>query len=157
MNGEWFSLLSAIVAAVAAPIGAWLGSRLMRAKYLAEVEGLRAELQGKVAEARASELDNVRKASDILMDSIVPPLKMEIINLRNDVQRLNQALERIWACAHVEHCPVRRDLMRRPQKDALVGKRAEAGAGVDDAEGVVRLGRMARDNLDGVADSAVAN
>ena len=95
MGADVMTIVSALMAAVATPIGAWLGSRLMRAKYQAEVEQLRAEMQDKVAEVRSHELENVRKASDILMESIVPPLRLEIENLRNDILRLNKAIERI--------------------------------------------------------------
>ena len=93
------------------PVGAWVGSRLMRAKYQDELDQLRAEMKDKLAEVKSHELENVRKASDILMESIVPPLKAEIINLRNDVQRLNKALERIWGCPHVDCCPVKYELL----------------------------------------------
>lgn len=103
MSGEIITIIvSALVAAIATPVGAWVGSRLMRAKYQAEVDQLRADMKDKLAEVKSHELENVRKASDILMESIVPPLKAEITNLRNDVQRLNSALERIWGCPHVD-------------------------------------------------------
>ncbi len=105
MSGEIITIIvSALVAAIATPVGAWVGSRLMRAKYQAEVDQLRAEMKDKLAEVKSHELENVRKASDILMESIVPPLQAEINNLRNDVQRLNKALERIWGCPHVDRC-----------------------------------------------------
>ncbi len=116
MSGEIITIIvSALVAAVATPVGAWVGSRLMRAKYQAEVDQLRAEMKDKLAEVKSHELENVRKASDILMESIVPPLKAEIDNLRNDVQRLNTALERIWGCPHVDRCPVKYELLLAPQ------------------------------------------
>ena len=116
MSGEIVTIIvSALVAAVATPIGAWVGSRLMRAKYQAEVDQLRAEMKDKLAEVKSHELENVRKASDILMESIVPPLRTEITNLRNDVQRLNTALERIWGCKHIDHCPAKFELLRTPQ------------------------------------------
>lgn len=116
MSGEIITIIvSALVAAIATPVGAWVGSRLMRAKYQAEVDNLRAEMKDKLAEVKSHELENVRKASDILMDSIVPPLRTEITNLRNDVQRLNTALERIWGCPHVDRCPVKYELLLHPK------------------------------------------
>jgi len=115
MSGEIITIIvPALVAAVATPIGAWVGSRLMRAKYQAEVEQLRAEMKDKLAEVKSHELENVRKASDILMESIVPPLRAEINNLRNDVQRLNTVLELIWGCPHIDNCPVKRGLLLPP-------------------------------------------
>lgn len=115
MSGEIITtIVAALVAAVSGPIGSWVGRKVERAKYEAEVGKLRAELKDKIAEVKSHELENVRKASDILMESIVPPLQDEINKLRNDVQRLNVALERIWGCPHVERCPVKYELLLFP-------------------------------------------
>ena len=115
MSGEVITIIvSALVAAVAGPLGSWIGRKVERAKYEVEVGKLRAELKDKIAEVKSHELENVRKASDILMESIVPPLQDEINKLRNDVQRLNVALERIWGCPHVERCPVKYELLLYP-------------------------------------------
>ena len=116
MSGEIITIIvSALVAAVSGPVGAWVGRKLERAKYRIELETLRAEMNNKLAEVKSNELENVRKAADILMESIVPPLKAEITNLRNDVQRLNKALERIWGCRHIDSCPVKFELLLSPQ------------------------------------------
>ncbi|WP_289740932.1 hypothetical protein [Muribaculum intestinale] len=116
MSGEIITIIiSALSAAIAAPVGAWVGRKLERDKYRIELERLRAEMKDKLAEVKSHELENVRKAADILMESIVPPLKAEITNLRNDVQRLNTALERIWGCRHIDHCPVKYELLLAPQ------------------------------------------
>lgn len=118
MSGEITTIIvSALVAAIATPIGAWVGRKLERDKYRIELDNLRAEMKDKLAGVKSHELENVRTASDILMESIVPPLKAEIINLRNDVQRLNKALERIWGCPHVDRCPVKFELLLYPQGD----------------------------------------
>ena len=130
MSGEIITIIvSALVAAIATPVGAWVGSRLMRAKYQAEVDQLRAEMKDKLAEVKSHELENVRKASDILMESIVPPLKAEITNLRNDVQRLNSVLERIWGCPHVDRCPVKYELLLTPKGGE---REPERGDGTDE-------------------------
>ena len=76
MSGEITAIIvSALVAAVSAPLGAWVNSRVLRQKYQIEIESLRAEMKDKLAEVKSHELDNVRKASDILMENIVKPLK----------------------------------------------------------------------------------
>ena len=129
MSGEIITIIiSALVAAVSAPIGAWVGRKLERDKYRIELEKLRAGMKDKLAEVKSHELENVRKASDILMESIVPPLKTEIDNLRNDVQRLNTALERIWGCPHVDRCPVKFELLLHPKGD---GSEPDRGDGTD--------------------------
>ena len=98
-------ILPSIVAAIAAPMGAWLGNVAQRSRYRAEIDTLRAEIDGKLSANRANELDNVRKASDILMDNIVAPLKLEIETLRKDVEKFRHAVEQIHAS-----CPVSRSL-----------------------------------------------
>ena len=108
-------MISALSAAIAAPVGAWVGRKLERDKYRIELERLRAEMKDKLAEVKSHELENVRKAADILMESIVLPLKAEINNLRNVVQRLNKALERIWGCPHIDGCPVKFELLLAPR------------------------------------------
>ena len=151
MSGEIITIIvSALVAAVATPVGAWVGSRLMRAKYQAEVDQLRAEMKDKLAEVKSHELENVRKAADILMESIVPPLKAEITNLRNDVQRLNKALERIWGCRHIDHCPVKYELLLHPKSCGTEPDRGDCGCDSDGAQRKPERGK-ARDDPDGDA------
>lgn len=140
MSGEIVTIIvSALVAAVSGPIGSWLGRRVERAKYEAEVGKIRAELNDKIAEVKSHELENVRQASDILMQSIVPPLQDEINKLRNDVQRLNAALEHVWGCPHVDRCPVKYELLllpsggtnhpgRKADRDGDYPRGSEAGA-----------------------------
>ncbi len=89
-------------------------------------------MKDKLAEVKSHELENVRKAADILMESIVPPLKAEITNLRNDVQRLNKALERIWGCRHIDHCPVKYELLLAPQG---CEREPDGGGGATDDDG----------------------
>lgn len=149
MSGEIITIIvSALVAAVSAPVGAWVGRKLERDKYRIELEKLRAEMKDKLAEVKSHELENVRKASDILMESIVPPLKAEIINLRNDVQRLNTALERIWGCPHVDRCPVKYELLLQPDRG---GQPKEGSSGDTDSDGAHRKPERgkARDDPDG--------
>ena len=135
MSGEVIAIIvSALVAAVSGPLGSWIGRKVERAKYEVEVGKLRAELKDKIAEVKSHELENVRKASDILMQSIVPPLRSEIAKLRNDVQRLNTALERIWGCPHVERCPVKYELLL-PASSAEKQQTGNADRGDDNPAG----------------------
>lgn len=116
MSGEIITIIiSALSAAIAAPVGAWVGRKLERDKYRIELERLRAEMKDKLAEVKSHELENVRKAADILMESIVPPLQREITNLRDDVQKLKTALDRIWGCRYIDRCPVKHELLLAPQ------------------------------------------
>ena len=149
MSGEIITIIvSALVAAVSAPVGAWVGRKLERDKYRIELDKLRAEMKDKLAEVKSHELENVRKASDILMESIVPPLQAEIINLRNDVQRLNKALERIWGCPHVDRCPVKYELLRQPKGSGAEPDGSDGGTDSDRARRKPERGK-ARDDPDG--------
>ena len=119
MSGEITTIIvSALVAAVSAPLGAWVNSRVLRQKYRIEIAQLRAEMEDKLAEVKSHELDNVRKASDILMENIVKPLKTEIQSLRRDVSKFRKAVEQIPMCPMAGDCPASRELHRTETDDA---------------------------------------
>lgn len=76
MSSEIITLIvSSLTATISAPLGAWLGAKLQSSKYKTEIDSLRAEVQKKLAGVKDSELENVRKANDILVEGIVTPLK----------------------------------------------------------------------------------
>ena len=76
MSSELLTIIiSSLAAAVSAPIGAWVNSKILRQKYDIEIGQLKAEMQKKLSDVKDSELENVRKASVILMDNIVTPLE----------------------------------------------------------------------------------
>ena len=151
MSGEIITIIiSALSAAIAAPVGAWVGRKLERDKYRIELERLRAEMKDKLAEVKSHELENVRKAADILMESIVLPLNAEITNLRNVVQRLNKALERIWGCPHIDGCPVKYELLLHPKSCGTEPDRGDCGCDSDGAQRKPERGK-ARDDPDGDA------
>lgn len=115
-------LITALIGctAVAAPIGAWLGSRLTADKYKEEVNGLRATVRQQVAEAVSVELDNTRKANDTLME-VIASLKKETNALRRDVDKLRKAVEKIPSCPYSDDCPVSRQL-QRSEEDTKAGE-----------------------------------
>ena len=65
-----------------------------RRKYIQEVEKLKAEVRDAQVNTRGSELDNVQKAMQILMDEIVEPLKQEINAIRKELGKLRRAVEK---------------------------------------------------------------
>lgn len=112
MSGEITTIVvSAIVAAISAPLGAWINSKILRQKYDIEIGKLRAEMEEKLSAVKKSELDNVREASQILMENIVKPLKTEIQSLRRDVNKFSKAVEKIPSCPMADKCPVSRELL----------------------------------------------
>lgn len=122
MSGEVTTIIvSSLVAAVSAPLGAWVNSRILRQKYQIEIGALRAEMENKLAEVKSHELDNVRKASDILMEDIVKPLKTEIQSLRRDVDKFRKAIEKIPSCPMAGDCPVSRELLNAEARSTQYG------------------------------------
>ncbi len=118
MSGEITTIIvSALVAAVAAPLGAWVNSKILRQKYDIEIGNLRAEMETKLSAVKKSELDNVREASEILMENIVKPLKTEIQSLRKDVDKFRKAIEKIPSCPMADSCPVSRELLNAEAGD----------------------------------------
>lgn len=112
MSGEITTIVvSAIVAAISAPLGAWVNSRVLRQKYDLELGKLRGEMKQTLTEVESNELENVRKASDILMEHIVTPLRSEIKSLRKDVDKFRKAVEKIPTCPMADSCPVSRELL----------------------------------------------
>ena len=124
-------IVSSIVAAVSAPLGAWVNSRVLRQKYQLELDKLRAEMKQTLRNGRTltngenSELENVRKASDILMENIVKPLEKEIKSLRKDVDKFRKAVEKIPSCPMAGDCPVSRELLAAEAADARRGADAD--------------------------------
>lgn len=118
MNSEILTIiLPTVAAAVSAPIGAWIGSVLQKQKYRAEIAAMRAEVDAKLAGVKSTELDNVRKANDLLVESIVTPLKKEITSLRRDVDKFRKAVEKIPSCSYADNCPVSRQLQKYEDDD----------------------------------------
>lgn len=82
-------------------------------KSQSEADKARAEAQKAQAESDAAELDNAERASQILMESVVKPLKDELNETRKDLQatkremaRLRKAIESANSCKHHDDCPV---------------------------------------------------
>ena len=76
-----------------------------------------AEAKGAEHEAKGKEIENEEKASKLLMDYIVEPLKKEINALRKEVRKLQKCIERISDCPHADNCPVRGELQKHSDND----------------------------------------
>ena len=109
------------ISATCASLGAWLGSIFTRDKYKAEIAALRAEVAAKMAAVENSELDNVRKANDLLVETVVAPLQKEITSLRRNVEKFRKAIEKIPGCPHAHECPVSRELWGDENNDDRQG------------------------------------
>lgn len=79
-------------------------------RYLQEVEKLKADVRAADTNVRSNELDNVKKAMQIVMDEIVEPLKQEINAIRDELGKLRRAVEKASYCRLADDCPVRSEL-----------------------------------------------
>lgn len=110
------TILAAIVAIITAPLSALLTATILRSKHKAEVDKLRAEVSETLADVRGKELDNDKKAIQMIMDLVVEPLRRDMLQLQEKVDILTNAIEKINSCPHADSCPVSHEL-RRPKKD----------------------------------------
>lgn len=116
-----------------------------RRKYIQEVEKLKEEVQAAKVNTRSSELDNVQKAMQILMDDIVEPLKQEINAIRKELAKLRRVVEKANNCRFSANCPVRDELQmsdksgeeyrpRQPAKRKTIRSDLSAGTGKRSAD-----------------------
>lgn len=112
---ESLEIISLVAAIITAPLSSWLTAKLLRKKYDAEVDGLRAQVEASKADTRGDELANVKEAMSILMEQVVEPLKKEINAIRKELARLRRAVEKANRCPFADHadaCPVLYELRR---------------------------------------------
>lgn len=70
-------------------------------------------------DTRGKELDNEEKASKIVMEYVVEPLKKEMNSLRIEVQRFRKAVEKIPTCPMSQECPVNKELKRKEKNEGV--------------------------------------
>lgn len=112
------TILTAIVAIVSAPLAAFLTAIFLRSKHRAEVDKLRAEINQILADVRSKELDNDKKAIEMIMELVVEPLRRDMLQLQEKVDILTNAIEKINSCPHADSCPVSHELRRPKNGDA---------------------------------------
>lgn len=92
-------------------------------RYLQEVEKLKADVRAADTNVRSNELDNVKKAMQIVMDEIVEPLKQEINAIREELGKLRRAVEKASDCRLATDCPVRSELQGTAESGAELSRR----------------------------------
>lgn len=65
------------------------------------------------AEAEGEEIENEKKAAEVMKEYIVEPLQGEIKKLRRSITRFEKAVERVSDCEHKDNCPVRREFQKQ--------------------------------------------
>lgn len=81
------------------------------------VREARAKAEKATAEAETVRIDNTERATRILMDNIVEPLKKELSATRREMARLRKALDGANDCEHRAGCPVLHELREFPKPD----------------------------------------
>lgn len=109
------TIIAAIAAIITAPLTALLTAIFLRSKHKAEVDKLRAEVRETLADVRGKELDNDKKAINMIMELVVEPLRKDMKQLQQKVDTLTNAIEKINSCPHADSCPVSHEL-RHPKK-----------------------------------------
>lgn len=104
----------------------------MRSKHNAEVDKLRAEVKQTLADVRGRELDNDKKAIEMIMELVVEPLRKDMVQLQEKVDTLTNAIEKVNSCPHADNCPVSHELRRSKKDDGgAAGSNALVAAGGD--------------------------
>lgn len=105
-------LILALVAIVATPITGWLTAKTAKAKYAAELDKMRTEVKQMQSDVRSRELDNDKKAINMIMELVVEPLRRDMKLLQDKLDLFTYAIERIPTCPHADSCPVEYELRR---------------------------------------------
>ncbi len=112
------TILAAAVAIITAPLSALLTAIFLRSRHNAEVDKLRAEVKQTLADVRGRELDNDKKAIQMIMELVVEPLRKDMVQLQEKVDTLTNAIEKVNSCPHADNCPVSHELRRAKKDDA---------------------------------------
>lgn len=136
------TILAGIAAIITAPLVALLTAIFLKSKYKgevaklnAEVEKLRAEIKETLSDVRGKELDNDKKAIEMIMELVVEPLRKDMLQLQEKVDTLTNAIEKVNSCPHADNCPVSHELRRskgsgsgKPNGGAIIRFGADSGS-----------------------------
>ncbi len=111
-------LILALVAIIATPVTGWLTAKTAKSKYAAELDKMRAEVKQMQSDVRSRELDNDKKAINMIMELVVEPLRRDMKLLQEKLDLFTYAIERIPTCPHSLDCPVEYELRRAKKDDA---------------------------------------
>ncbi len=107
-------VILAIIGAFVTPIVGWaVNVVLMRRKYIAEVDKLKAEIDSVKKSSSGVNVDNTQKLIDMVITNVVTPLESEIKKLRLSNGRLTRAIDKIADCPTPDTCPVKAEIRRQ--------------------------------------------
>lgn len=101
VNLDWTSIVLGILTLIGG-----CGWIVDRRKHKQEVEGLKADNRQKDMELSKQYVSEFRTY-------IAEPLQREVGELRNEVNQLRYAIQRIGDCPHRDECPVREQLQHK--------------------------------------------
>ena len=107
-------VILALIGAFAVPMAGWIVNVvLMRRKYVAEVDKLKAEIDSISKSNSGVNVDNTQKLIDMIISNVVTPLESEIKKLRLSNGRLTRAIDKIADCPTPDTCPVTAEIRRQ--------------------------------------------
>ncbi|MBR4137842.1 MAG: hypothetical protein IKU05_05465 [Bacteroidales bacterium] len=132
-------VILAIIGIVAIPLTSWITSKLLKAEYKAKIDKLTAEVETIKSANNTVNVENTQKLIDLIMTSVVTPLKQELeetrslyqktikevveplkreLNaVRKELSKFRLAVQRIPECPHSDNCPVKRELREQEADD----------------------------------------
>ena len=102
---------TAIILALIGMVSGWFTWFLDRRKHRQEVEALKAD-------NRQKDMDLSKMYVDEFRSNIAEPLRQEVLELRDQIDQLRNAIQKIDACAHRASCPVINELQHQSQGDS---------------------------------------
>lgn len=118
------------------------------------VRKAKAEAEKAMAEAETVRIDNTEKATRVLIENIVNPLKEELNETRKDLNatkremaRLRKAIDDAGGCRYSDNCPVLQR-MRYAAKDDDAGGTGAGRREHHDGRGTLRTGQRKRGECD---------
>lgn len=109
--------ISAIILALIGVASGWVTWLLDRRKHQAEVERIKAEVKGMEPDPAQKYMELAKVYVEQFRINIVEPLQHEVLNLRDQIIRLKDAIQEINNCPLSSDCPVRKRLHNESPSD----------------------------------------
>lgn len=82
----------------------------------------RREIESLAADNRQKDMDLSKMYVDEFKENIAEPLRREVRELKREIKRLNNALDKIQDCPHAGDCPVYDELRRQTDANDADGQ-----------------------------------
>lgn len=116
---DWFNVVSIVLNALLTGglIVTIVTLKAVRRKAMSEADKAAVDVTQSKEDVECTKINNDEKASKVLMEYIVEPLKKELSYMRRDVRQLTRAIERANECDYKEQCPVREEMSKKQEEN----------------------------------------